>query len=328
MFFRFPFFILCLVCLQLSCIFAMADAEGVSPMTPGGESVRSSAAAWAVPGTMDSDSSLDIFKRQVQAGLKRLAEQYHSPGKYLEAVLRDPLDVNKFAEHLWSYYPEQDDTSYHHKKRMEPTSEKDWSHTLPTCLHLVSFGFEKGCSLKPFPGTEIWMLLTDQYLADGFCSNSEPLLVVQSVQVSHPSWKVFWNDTDPMPSFSLGYVKGMARMSSLFALLHFCWVEGLKVKECHPVLYESVLRIWAHHVEHVNKVDEALHTMKMSSKGSIRKAVNVIQAAVMIQNLFAYGLTDFGAFVRKWNQSAARAFQITGKRATSLKYLFEQTPKD
>jgi hypothetical protein len=101
------------------------------------------------------------------------------------------------------------------------------------------------------------MLLTDRYLADGFCSNSEPLLVVQSVQVSNPSWKVFWNDPDPMPSFSLGYVKGMARMSSLFALLHFCWVEGLKVKECHPVLHESVLRIWAHHVEHVNKVDEA-----------------------------------------------------------------------
>jgi hypothetical protein len=49
---------------------------------------------------IDNDSSLDIFKRQVQAGLKCLAEQYHSPGKYLEAVLRDPLDVNKFAEHL------------------------------------------------------------------------------------------------------------------------------------------------------------------------------------------------------------------------------------
>ena len=159
-------------------------------------------------------------------------------------------------------------------------------------------------------------------------TSSEPILVVQSVQVSDPAWKTFGLDPDPMPSFSLGYVKGMARVTSLFAMLHYCWAEGFDIKACHPVLYASLLRIWAHHVEHANKIDEALHTMKMSSKGSIRKAVNVIQAAVMIQNLFAHGLSDFGMFVRKWNQSTARSFQISGKRATSLKYLFEQTPKD
>jgi hypothetical protein len=305
----------------------MASAGDQSPMTPGGESARSSAAAWAT-GHSDVDTGLDIFKRKVQAGMKYLAEQYHSPGKYLESVLGDPGSVNKFAEHLWTYYPEQDDTTYHHHKRLEPTAEKEWSHTLPTCLHLNSFGFEKGCSLKPFPGTETWLILTDQYLADGFQTNSEPLLVVQSVQVSSSSWKIWWSDPDPMPSFSLGYVKGMARMSSLFALLHYCWVEGLDVKQNHPVLYESLLRIWAHHVEHQNKLDEAIHTMKLSAKGSIRKAVNVIQAAVMIQNLFMHGLTDFGMFVRKWNSTAARTFQITGKRAVSLRFLFEQTPKD
>ena len=124
-----------------------------APGTPGEESLQSGA-GWAVPGSMDSESTCDIFKRQVFAGVKCLAEQYHSPGKYLEKVLGDPCDVNKFAEHLWSYFPEQDDTNYHHYKRLDPTSEKEWAQTPPTCLHLVSFGFVKGCSLKPFPGTE------------------------------------------------------------------------------------------------------------------------------------------------------------------------------
>ena len=117
-------------------------------------------------------------------------------------------------------------------------------------------------------------------------------------------------------------------VSSLLSLLHFCWAEGLDIKAHHPELWGSVLRIWVNHVEHQSKIDEAIHTMKMSSRGSIRKAVNVIQTVVMIQNLYSHGLTDVGVFVRKWNQSCARASQIIGRKATSLKFLFEITPKD
>ena len=299
-------------------------ADDSQPSTP-----AESHAGWAIPGTMDSGP--DTFNQQVLAGLKCLFAKYPSPSKYLEHALDSPEKINEFANHLWTYYPEQDDTSYHHSARLEPTSEKDWAQTPPTCVHLCSLGFAKDCSLKPIPGTELWMQLTEQFLADGFLSSGEPLLVVQSVDVSKPEWKIMWAELDPsgpLKSFSLGYVKGMARVSCLFALLHFCWVEGLDIRVHHPVLWESVLRVWVHHVEHPNKVEEAIHTMKMSARGSIRKAVNVIQTAVMVQKLFSHGLSDFGAFVRKWNQGCARAFQIIGKKAMALKYLFESTPKE
>ena len=275
----------------------------------------------------ESTVKLESFKKQVYDNAKMISNQYGGPGHYLEEMLAYPALVNDFAWHLWTYFPEMDDTAYHHAKRLEPTTEKDWATTNPHCLHLSSLGFSRCCSLKPLPGNDVFLLLVEQYLADGFCTNSEPLLVVQSCSPGNSEWKTFCGGPDPLPSFSLGYVLGMARVTSLLALLHSCWKAGLQITD-HPVLYDSLLRVYAHHIEHSNKVDEAMHNMRMSARGSIRKSVNVIQAAVMIQTLVQHGLTDFGSFIRKWNQSAARSFKIEGKRAMSLKYLFEQTPKD
>ena len=60
--------------------------------------------------------------------------------------------------------------------------------------------------------------------------------------------------------------------------------------------------------------------------GSVRQACNVADMAVMIMQLKEYGAGDYGTFVRKWNSQNARSYQILGRKANALKYLFECTP--
>lgn len=154
-------------------------------------------------------------------------------------------------------------------------------------------------------------------------TSGEPLLVVQSRPVG--GHVKLWDGE--LPTFSLAYTKGMARATSFLALLHCAWKFGFNLQECHPRLHESALAIHVHHVQQASKLDEALTNMKLSSRGSIRKMANVIQMTHMIRNLMIHGLTDFSLFVKKWNQMSARSHQIIGKRAMSLKLLFECAPK-
>ena len=75
-------------------------------------------------------------------------------------------------------------------------------------------------------------------------------------------------------------------------------------------------------------MEEALDNLKLSSRGDIRRAANVVQIAIMIELLVQEGLREWASFIRKWNQMAARTHQIIGKKALALKYLFEVAPKD
>ena len=76
----------------------------------------------------------------------------------------------------------------------------------------------------------------------------------------------------------------------------------------------------------VSRVDEALRNMKLSRRGSLRKATNTIQCVFMIRSLMIFGLADTMTFVRQWNAMSARQFQIVGKRAQTLKLLPDNAP--
>ena len=135
-------------------------------------------------------------------------------------------------------------------------------------------------------------------------------------------------NTPCLPAFSVASVKGMARATTVLAILHRAWNLNINLKDAHPVLYEGCLAIHVHHLEQASKIDETLLNMKLSSRGSIRKRANVIQIVVMISNLYTHCLTDLSVFTRKWNAMSGRSDQILGKRAMSLRLLFESAPKD
>jgi hypothetical protein len=241
-----------------------------------------------------------------------------------------PSDQSDFATFLWNTFPETDDTLYHHSGPIPSVSDDDLSNALPVCVHVAALGYHKTCSLKPPPGTALFGQLTEQIFMDGFLTSGDPLLVVQPAMDGGlvQLWQPEAFGSEPLRSASLGYVKGMARASSLLMILHYCFKNSVDLHTVHPKLYISVLKIFVHHMPSQTKTDEALKNLKLSARGSIRKMANVIQIAQMIKNLCEHGMDDFTGFVRKWNQMSGRSHQIVGRRAMSLKLLFEQAPVD
>ena len=174
---------------------------------------------------------------------------------------------------------------------------------------------------------EAFKALTAQFYTDGFVSAGDPLLVVQSREpASYQANETMWHSVaEPLGTFSLGYLKGMARATSLLAMLHCLHKRGVDIAaelSLRP-LHESGRVVYVLHTAQGTKMDEALQSMKISARGSIRKKTNIVQTVVMVRKLYQHGLTDFTVFVRRWNAMAASTDQIKGRKAAALKLLFE-----
>ncbi|CAE7298363.1 unnamed protein product [Symbiodinium sp. CCMP2592] len=244
------------------------------------------------------------------------------PVQYLEKH----AEAAGFREWLLDHFPLQDEFHYSHEKNLQPIEEKEMSDVLPLTVHVSALGFSRECSLKPPCGLDLMMTLCDLYLKDGFTTAGEPLLVLQQVTPSI-SKDLPALDEDGLQTFSLGYLKGFARAASLLCLLHFMKKQGLNVKKQYPTLWETVIRIRVHHIKTESRLNEALTNMKISCKGSIRKATNTVQCVFMLKSLMKVGVPEPMALVKQWNAMSARAFQISGKRMTTLKLLFDSAPK-
>lgn len=241
------------------------------------------------------------------------------------------VDLRSFGEWLWQTFPENDQFLYHRKASLPTVKESDTSQTTPLLIHVAALGLHRACSLKPPPSQRLSMALLEQYLVDGFVTStvdSGPLLVLERT-VLPEGLPDLWQDDSPdaLQPFSLAYLKGMARATTLLFLLHRLYVNQVAVVEDLPKLHDGVCKIHCFHIKPESRVEEALSNMKMSCRGSLRKSTNLIQAVIMVQTLHTMGLTDHMSFVRRWNQMAARQFQFVGKRNVALKLMFEDAPK-
>ena len=231
-------------------------------------------------------------------------------------------------------FPEQDDVVYEHAEHLSGAQLSQLSGHPPLCCHVAALAFDSEATLKPRPGMDLCQRLLDQFLAEGFVTETEPLLAQTRSQAPFsPLTHGLWMDqvghqSKPLLPFSLTYIKGTARASSLHAMLHVFMKYGLDVKQELPTLHHSLLRIKVHCVIQGSRVEEAMTNMKLSCRGSLRKATNTMQICFMIKNLMRLGLTDSQTFIRRWNEMSSKQFQIVGKRAVSFKLLFEQAPQD
>ena len=255
--------------------------------------------------------------------------KHGGPCQYLEKV-----EKVEFGLWLWHTFPESDLHMYHYRANLPEISEEDVANTFPTVVHVAALGFDKLCSMKPPPGQSHSLELLEQYLIDGFDTTGAetgPLLVLQHA-LAPMNLPDLWNDKiagQALPPFSLGYLKGMARSSTLMFLLHRFFCMKINIATDWPHLWKSVLAIHVHHVKQKSRMEECLQNMKMSVRGSLRKPNNTLQCVVMIQQLQSMGATtDYMSFVRRWNTMAATSHQIVGKRLTTLKLLFEQAPAE
>lgn len=287
-------------------------------------------AAESVEGTGDPAAGIPSLasRQRVLADVEDVLQKHGGPVQYLMSL----DDVKSFGEWLWMQFPEDDQVLYQHSASFPKVSEGDLSTTQPLVVHVAALGFEATCSLKPPPGALQAKDLVDQYFLEGFCTTSSeagPLLVLEHHYAGDVPelWQDGVSDNQLVP-FSLAYLKGMARASSLLFLLHRLYVSKIDVSEEMSLLHKSVCKIHVHCVKVMSRLEEALSNMRISCRGSLRKSTNTVQAVCMIQTLRGMGVCGHMTFVRKWNAMAATQFQFTGKRLTALKLLFEEAPKD
>lgn len=284
------------------------------------------------PSTLAISEPLMGVKMKIMEGMESMCARYGGPVQYLTAMLRDSASHVEFLDHLTTAYPESEEHLYTSCAKLPPVSDGDLGAVIPLCVHVAVLGFDVSCSLKPPPGHARTLGLAEQYVVDGFCSQGDPLLLVQSrsvhdiVSVTAP-WTSNDPTQDPITPFSVGYLKGMGRASVLLSMLHWCWKGDIDLRKDHPVLAKSVATIFVHHAQQSSRIEECLQNMKHSSRGSLRKMTNIIEVCFMIKGLLAFGLNDFASFVKRWNMMSVKSHQIVGKRAMALKLLFESAPK-
>ena len=92
----------------------------------------------------------------------------------------------------------------------------------------------------------------------------------------------------------------------------------------HPRLWLSIREINAFMLDPGTRLQAAMANMKMSARGDMRRANNVIQIAMMVKEL---NLPDCGTFVRTWNKQSTREHQLVGRKAVSMKFMFDLAPR-
>ena len=282
---------------------------------------------------MLAHAPLEPNQKWVDMMKEALDGQPGGPAVYLTKLF--PSDVEKTSFSKW-LFPERSDICYHHKSEIPHVQEQQMAQTPPLALHIAAFGWEDGCGVKPPPGRDLALQLMDWFCKDGFVTSGEPILIAQPLGLQTSVLEAPWQGSDDtsadqcLKPFTVGYIKGRARMTSILALLGLIYSheESFDFRSQWPQLYDSLSVIWVHHLRQSTKEDEVLCNMKLSMRGSLRKACNVVQMASMIKRLMAEGGTDYPSFVRRFNSQTVQSHQIRGRKAAALKLLFESAPKD
>ena len=124
----------------------------------------------------------------------------------------------------------QDVTQYHHNVVIPAVDAEQRAEATSICFHISAFGFTSPCTMKPPPFEDPALELLDEILKDGFVTSGDPLVCCQPVELVNGEEGLACPWTQPgqrsLQPFSLGYVKGMARITTFLATLHHCWKSG------------------------------------------------------------------------------------------------------
>ncbi len=119
-------------------------------------------------------------------------------------------NCEKYAELLWSLFPPLDSSPPHLGWPLT-----NWTHA----LHLVQLGFSRLSTVKGFPAIRVSLLLADEMITSGFITQADPLTVSPLVERRLENVKGPWVGASNGDAFSVGYVKGAARVCALHTLV-------------------------------------------------------------------------------------------------------------
>lgn len=141
----------------------------------------------------------------------------------------------------------------------------------------------------------------------------DPLLIVDSIVEGEASG-----------SAALRYVKGMARACTILTIADL--TLGADLRTHHPSLFRSMSAVRVRRCTvAVDRLSMALENARLSARGSIRRAHDVVTWLGKLQLLRANG-QDPAAVLKKWNDSCTREAQVTGNRRLCCLSLLERAP--
>ena len=199
--------------------------EAQSQADPAEGTMSTTDSLWADAVVPDvQDEGLEKLNESIMEALAKVLHKYGSCGAFLQARFVEKDAASEFATFLHDLC--EPDHFTHCLQHPLPTSNLDeqaLAKSQSFRLPLAAFSYRPSASLKPCADANFVVKLANLILKHGFISATEPLLVnspaelyqiAQSFGVPLP-----WAGNGTLIPFSLGYVKGKARMHCLMAIL-------------------------------------------------------------------------------------------------------------
>ena len=190
----------------------MATPDAAMAATPAVSSTGTASVAPEVSG------ETDLAGRPI-ANMRRICTE-EGPRRHLQRRWAD--DMKGFYDGLMALLPVDDTIFYHDSAIVPEVTQADMSTTHPLALHPAMLSFAAVSSIKGPPEANVVEKLTEQIVLDGFITSGDPLLInpISEAQQSDINTPVMnCGGRAAIPAFSVGYVKGSARATTLLCLL-------------------------------------------------------------------------------------------------------------
>ena len=255
------------------------------------------------------------FREVVLKACQHLLTQFGGPVQYLKQQLGDrPSQLwAGFAEELSLAFPRREDRAY--LDGLELPRLADETHSF--CVSLWQLGWLPCCSSKPATFKLVATQLIDEYVTNTVLTAGDPLLLYQQP-------KEYTDDYECPPCFWTHYMKGAARATSMLMLAHVL-LRVLKVDvailNCN--LHQSLTTIHCRLGTAASDATTiALENARFSSRGSIRKAHDVITWAGKLHTLKNKGLQP-SEIIKAFNSSATSAAVLEGAKRVGVMNLLD-----
>ena len=173
-----------------------------------------------------------VFCKKLSTKIREIFDECPAgPASYWARHVNSVEAKQAFVSWLWENFPERSDILYVHDVDAAPrVTENDLAQSPPAAFHVASLAFSDLSSIKPPPGKELAVQLIDFFLKEGFVTSGEPLLISMPESLVEENRGVTspWDSEGKvtLAPFSVGYVKGRARATSLLALLHVMYSDA------------------------------------------------------------------------------------------------------
>ncbi|CAK9094168.1 unnamed protein product [Durusdinium trenchii] len=197
-----------------------------------------------------SMDGVETFTVQIMDAMQTVLNKFGSTGQFLRNRFASTSDAKEFMNYL--YDVAEPDVYRHCLKHPLPTVTLDkLDRSEVQCLPLAAFSFHSECSVKPDSDQTLALSLARLILKQGFCSSEEPLLCTHKGDLISSSTLCLlpppWEVLGPLPPFSVGYVKGKARMHTLLTILAICMDNNIALNSASRACNINQVHPLSHH---------------------------------------------------------------------------------